>query len=243
MRTIELNGYIDEDEFWGDEITPEMLRDALYQDTGDVLLKINSYGGSCNAATRMYDIIREYPGNVDVRISGIAASAASVVALAGRRVEMSPGSIYMMHNPQTIAFGEERDLDIAKALLRATKDSIINIYHRKTGKARAALSDMMDATAWLDAEAALDAGFIDAITGDASSTTNRAQPRAPINREDAELAINAWAARRLTKPHPKTPPMLPEPADHAPASEQALPEPAPGVFVAHRYRLLEMQEV
>ena len=106
MREISLNGYIDDDIWFGDEITPDSLHEALYgpdnQFTDDVHIRLNSYGGSCNAATRMFDDIRAYPGNVTITISGTAASAATVLAMAANRLEMTPGSLYMIHNQHIV---------------------------------------------------------------------------------------------------------------------------------------------
>ena len=103
MRTINLNGYIDEEVWYGDEITPSMLHDALYGENGefsdDVRIILNSYGGSCNAAVRMHDDIRAYPGRVHLVISGTAASAATVLSAAADTLEMTPGSLYMIHDP------------------------------------------------------------------------------------------------------------------------------------------------
>ena len=96
MREIFLNGYIDEDVWFGDEITPGMLNDELYRSghdpKEDVRIILNSYGGNCNAATRMHDAIHDYPGKVYLVISGTAASAATVVAMAADRLEMTPGN-------------------------------------------------------------------------------------------------------------------------------------------------------
>ena len=109
MRTINLNGYIDEEVWYGDEITPAMLHDALYGENGefsdDVRIVLNSYGGSCNAAVRMHDDIRAYPGKVHLVISGTAASAATVLSAAADTLEMTPGSLYMIHDPSTVAWG------------------------------------------------------------------------------------------------------------------------------------------
>lgn len=106
MRELSLNGYIDDESWFGDEITPESLHDLLYgtEDTlpEDVHIRLNSYGGSCNAAVRMFDDIRAYPGNVMITISGTAASAATVVAMAADRLEMTPGSLFMIHDPSTV---------------------------------------------------------------------------------------------------------------------------------------------
>ena len=110
MRTINLNGYIDEEVWYGDEITPVMLHDALYGENGefsdDVRIILNSYGGSRNAAVRMHDDIRAYPGRVHLVISGTAASAATVLSAAADTLEMTPGSLYMIHDPSTVAWGK-----------------------------------------------------------------------------------------------------------------------------------------
>ena len=90
MREIHLNGYIDEEEWFGDEITPEALHGMLYPEGeeahGDLRIFLNSYGGSCNAAVRMFDDLRAYPGNVHIIVSGTAASAATVLAMAADRL-------------------------------------------------------------------------------------------------------------------------------------------------------------
>ena len=132
MREIHLNGYIDDAEWFGDEITPESLHEMLYppgegaQD--DLRIILNSYGGSCNAAVRMFDDLRAYPGNVHIIVSGTAASAATVLATAADRLEMTPGSLWMIHDPSVMAWGNERDLEEAIRLLRACKESILNVY-------------------------------------------------------------------------------------------------------------------
>ena len=115
MREIHLNGYIDDAEWFGDEITPESLHEMLYppgegaQD--DLRIILNSYGGSCNAAVRMFDDLRAYPANVHIIVSGTAASAATVLATAADRLEMTQGSLWMIHDPSVAAWGNERDLE------------------------------------------------------------------------------------------------------------------------------------
>ena len=102
MRELSLNGYIDDEMWFGDEITPESLHEALYgaenQLADDVHIRLNSYGGSCNAAVRMFDDVRAYPGSVRITVSGTAASAATVLAMAADRLEMTPGSLWMIHD-------------------------------------------------------------------------------------------------------------------------------------------------
>lgn len=102
-RVLRLEGPIDSDSFWGDEITPQMFRDELYAEEGDITLWINSPGGNVFAAAEIYTMIRDYSGSVTVRIASIAASAASVVAMAGNLVQMSPTALLMIHDPSTIA--------------------------------------------------------------------------------------------------------------------------------------------
>lgn len=201
MRELQLNGYIDEEVFFGDEITPAGLHEALYgadnQSTDDVHIRLNSYGGSCNAATRMFDDVRAYPGNVHITISGTAASAATVVAMAAGRLKMTPGSLFMVHDPSVIAWGNERDLSEAIGLLCACKESILNIYGTRCKKDRGELAALMTATTWMDAKAALANGFIDGIAEDelGAGPTNAAIPRA-ANRKEAEAKVKAWLNRR-----------------------------------------------
>lgn len=161
MRDIHLNGYID------DEITPEALHGMLYPEgeeaQGDLRIFLNSYGGSCNAAVRMFDDLRAYPGNVHIIVSGTAASAATVLAMAADRLEMTPGSLWMIHDPGVMVWGNERDLEEAVRLLRACKESILNVYGRRCRKSRDEIGAMMRDATWMDAGQALQDGFIDGI--------------------------------------------------------------------------------
>lgn len=203
MREITLNGYIDESVFWGDEITPEGLHEALYGENNqykdDVHIRFNSYGGSCNAATRMFDDIRAYPGNVKITISGTAASAGSVVAMAADRLEMSPGSILMIHDPSVVAWGNEQDLMEAVGLLKASKESILNVYAKRCQKKREDVAAMMTETTWMDATSALKEGFIDGISSDEiTGVSNHGRVRR-VDRSEAEAKVKAWFERQL--PH------------------------------------------
>ena len=116
------------------------------------------------AAAQIYNMMMEYPGNVTVKIDGIAASAASVIAMAGTKVLVSPVSMLMIHNPMTAAMGDSTEMQKAIAMLkRKKKESIINAYEIKTGMSRAKLSHLMDAETWMDAHTAIDMGFADEI--------------------------------------------------------------------------------
>ncbi len=158
-----MNGVIAEESWFDDDVTPALFKDELNAGTGDITLWINSPGGDCVAAAQIFNMLSEYPGKVTVKIDGLAASAASVIAMAGNEVWMSPVSMMMIHNPATIAWGDHAEMKKAIDLLDAVKESIINAYVRKTGQSRAKLSHLMDAETWMDANKAVELGFADDI--------------------------------------------------------------------------------
>ena len=162
-RTLFLNGTIAEESWFDDDITPQLFKDELMSGSGDITVWINSPGGDCVAAAQIYNMLMDYKGNVTVKIDGIAASAASVIAMAGTKVLMSPVSMLMIHNPMTVAMGDTAEMQKAIEMLGSVKDSIINAYEIKTGLSRAKLSHLMDAEPWMDATKAMELGFADAI--------------------------------------------------------------------------------
>jgi len=162
-RILTISGTIAEDTWFDDDFTPKMFKDELNAGEGDVTIWINSPGGDCCAAAQIYNMLQNYKGNVIVKIDGIAASAASVIAMAGTRVLMSPVSMMMIHNPATIAMGDHRDMAQAIEMLAGVKESIINAYQVKTGLSRNKISKMMDAETWMDAHKAVELGFADDI--------------------------------------------------------------------------------
>lgn len=162
-RILELHGTIAEESWFDDDLTPQMFKDELNSGSGDITVWINSPGGDCVAAAQIYNMLANYKGNVTVKIDGIAASAASVIAMAGNTVLMSPVSMMMIHNPATMAFGDHTEMEKAIEMLEGVKDSIINAYALKTGMSRAKLSRLMDAETWMDATKAVELGFADDI--------------------------------------------------------------------------------
>ena len=160
-RTLELNGMIASESWYDDDVTPGLFKEELNSGEGDITVWINSPGGDCVAAAQIYNMLMEYKGNVTVKIDGIAASAASVIAMAGTTVLMSPVSMLMIHNPMTAAFGDHEEMAKAIEMLASVKESIINAYELKTGMSRAKLSHMMDAETWMDAGKAKELGFSD----------------------------------------------------------------------------------
>lgn len=131
--------------------------------SGDITVWINSPGGDCVAAAQIYNILMDYKGNVTVKIDGIAASAASVIAMAGNKVLMSPVSMLMIHNPMTVAMGNTAEMQKAIEMLSEVKESIMNAYEIKTGMSRAKISHLMDAETWMNANKAVELGFADGI--------------------------------------------------------------------------------
>lgn len=163
MRILHLNGTIAEESWFDDDVTPKLFEDELKAGSGDVTVWINSPGGDCVAAAQIYNMLKDYKGNVTVKIDGIAASAASVIAMAGTKVLMSPVSMLMIHNPMTVAMGNVNEMQKAIEMLDSVKDSIVNAYQIKTGMTRAKISHLMDAETWMDANKAVELGFADDI--------------------------------------------------------------------------------
>ena len=158
-RVLRLEGPIDEDSFWGDEITPDAFRNDLEAETGDVTVWLNSPGGNVFAAAQIYNMLRDHKGAITVKIDALAASAASVIAMAGDTVLMSPVSMLMIHDPSTIAMGNADDMQQAINTLNEVKASIVNAYHDKTGLSRNKISQLMSDETWLSARKAVDLGF------------------------------------------------------------------------------------
>lgn len=158
-----MNGTIADESWYDDDVTPQLFKNDLYAESGDVTVWLNSPGGDCVAAAQIYNMLKEYPGNITIKIDGIAASAASLIAMAGNEVLMSPVSMMMIHNPMTAAIGNADDMQKAAAMLDEVKDSIINAYELKTGLTRAKLSHLMDDETWMNAVTAVDLGFADGI--------------------------------------------------------------------------------
>ena len=162
-RVLRLEGPIDEQSFWGDEITPADFRSELEAEDGDVTVWINSPGGNVFAAAEIYTMLKDYAGAITVRIASIAASAASVIAMAGDRVEMSPTALLMIHDPITVAMGNVKDMEKAIETLGEVKESIINAYAAKSGMRRSKIADLMSNETWMNAKKAVEMGFADVV--------------------------------------------------------------------------------
>lgn len=168
QRVLHLNGTIAEESWFDDDVTPEAFRKELMACNGPVTVYINSPGGDCIAASQIYTMLREFPHHVTVKIDALAASAASVIAMAGMEVLMAPTALMMLHNPATVAVGDHGDMVRAIEMLDSVKESIINAYQEKTGLDRKTISRMMEEETWMDAGKAIELGFADGIIGKAN---------------------------------------------------------------------------
>ena len=162
-RVLRLEGPIDQESFWGEEVTPRMFRDELEAEEGDVTVWINSPGGNVFAAAEIYTMLCDHKGKITVKIDAIAASAASVIAMAGDRVLMSPVAMLMIHSPMTIAMGNAKDMEKAISTLNEVQESIINAYQKKTGLSRNKIRQLMENETWMNARKAVELGFADEI--------------------------------------------------------------------------------
>lgn len=162
-RTLVLNGEISDEAWYGDEVTPALFQKELDAGTGDITVWINSPGGDVFAAARIYNMLMEYKVDVRVKVDALAASAASVIAMAGTEVLMSPVGMMMTHNPMTIAIGDSKEMQRAGEMLDEVKESIMNAYEIKTGMSRARISHLMDAESWFNARKAVELGFADGV--------------------------------------------------------------------------------
>ena len=226
-----MNGTIAEESWFDDDVTPQLFKDDLLSGEGDVTVWINSPGGDCIAAAQIYNMLTDYPGRITVKIDGIAASAASVIAMAGDTVLMSPVSMMMIHNPATMAVGDHAEMQKAIEMLDEVKESIINAYVIKSGLSRSKLSHLMDAETWMNANKAVELGLADGILERASQTA--AEPEEDEEEDEEEKqkqdavavmfsrrAVNNALFNKITaKYHRDTPPAAEQASIPAPVNE------------------------
>ena len=177
-----------------------MFKDELFAGDGPITVWINSPGGDCIAASQIYTMLMDYKGNVTVKIDGIAASAASVIAMAGTTVLMAPTALMMIHNPATIAAGDHNDMQKAIEMLDEVKESIINAYEIKTGQSRAKLSHLMEAETWMNAAKAVELGFADGILEDEKRNAAPADGYTFSEKAIATALLNKLADKEPEKP-------------------------------------------
>ena len=206
-RTLFLNGEISDETWYGDEVTPKMFKEELQDGEGDITVWINSPGGDVFAAAQIYNMLMDYKGNVTVKIDGLAASAASVIAMAGTEVQMSPVAMMMIHNPATIAIGDSSEMKKAIDMLDEVKESIMNAYEIKTGLSRSRISHLMDAESWFNAKKAVELGFADKLLFSKEETEAEEEKELEIEAVmfSRKAVTNSLMSKLIPKPEKKTP--------------------------------------
>ena len=198
VRILHLCVAIADESWFDDDVTPKAFRSELEAGKGDIVVWINSPGGDCVAAAQIYNMLMDYPGNVTVKIDGIAASAASVIAMAGTKVLMSPTALMMIHNPLTVAIGDTAEMQKAIDMLSEVKESIINAYEIKTGLSRAKLSHLMDAETWMNAKKAMELGFADELLFKKEEETTGVENSFTFSRRAVTNSLLSKVSRKAT---------------------------------------------
>jgi ATP-dependent Clp protease protease subunit len=216
-RVLYLDGIIAAESWFDDEITPGKFREELMAGDGDITIWLNSAGGDCIAASQIYSMLMDYKGSVTIKIDGLAASAASVIAMSGTKVLIAPTALMFLHNPSTIAWGNSEEMLRAKALLDEVKESIINAYQIKTNQSRDTLSEMMDAETWLSANKAVELGFADGVLED-TKRAKQAETYAFSQRSITNSLIKKVKAKVKPAETPENKPTDNKPAESKPTN-------------------------
>ena len=205
-RVLELYGTIAEESWFDDDITPQLFRDELFAGSGPVTIWVNSPGGDCVAASQIYAMLMDYKNDVTVKIDGVAASAASVIAMAGTKVLMAPTALMMIHNPATLAIGDSAEMQKAIEMLSEVKESIINAYEIKTNMRRSKLSQLMDAETWMNANKAIEYGNADGILEDEKKSPEAVVSFAFSRKAVTNSLLNKLAKKSAPAPKPEVKP-------------------------------------
>jgi ATP-dependent Clp protease, protease subunit len=152
--------------FFEEGVTDVSVRDELkkFKDTEPLLVRINSPGGSVAHAVSIKTQLEQWKGEVNIQIDGLAASAASFIAMAGKQVAIAEGSLFMVHHPMTMVAGNAKEMRKAAELLDKLGLSLQKAYEKRSGKTAAEMTAMMDEETWLTADEAVEHGFADAKT-------------------------------------------------------------------------------
>lgn len=196
-RTLRIEGQIADETWFGDEVTPQVFKNDLHAGNGDITLWINSPGGDVFAAAQIYNMLMDYKGDVHVVI------AASVIAMAGTTVSMSPVAMMMIHNPWTVAQGEAKDMQKVIEMLGEVKESIINAYELRTGLSRTKLSHLMDSESWFNAKKAVELGFADKILFDSKEEQELESKGYSFSRTAAQQDLLVKMQAKLEVQQPK----------------------------------------
>lgn len=152
--------------FWGDSVSAKSVREELDKlgDIDEIDLRINSQGGAVFHALAIYNALKEHPAKVNVHIDGLAASAASLIAMVGDSIFISENAFVMIHNPRGYVYGESKEMRKYAQTLEQIRKSAVATYADRTGQSKSKIGEMMDEETWLSSDEAIDKGFADEIT-------------------------------------------------------------------------------
>ena len=200
VNVLRIDGPIDTEIWWGDEITPDAFREELEAHPGDIEVYINSPGGNIIAASQIYTMLVEHKGNVVVKIEGLAASAASIIAMAGTTVLMAPVAYMMIHGASTVAWGNQQEMRHEADVLAEIDKGIRDAYCLKTGLRESKVAQMMEDETWMSAKTCISLGFADGYIGqDVQETETEDEPDEPKDSavvEKNSMPAVAWTGRQ-----------------------------------------------
>lgn len=198
VTTIDIYDVIGE---WG--VNARTFREALNNvRTGTIQLRINSPGGSVFDAVAMYNDLVAHPARVEVQITGLAASAASLLAMAGDTIEIADNAFFMIHNTWTVVAGDRREMASAARTLERFDASFAKTYARRTGIEVDELHEMMDAETWLDAGDAVDLGFADSTVDAVEDVKGKYDLSAYVNAPSALMGSGNTAPQPSSEDTP-----------------------------------------
>lgn len=207
---------------------------SAHADAKKITVRINSIGGDMFGGVAIYNLLRAHGGEVTTIVDGLAASAASIVAMAGKRIEMGVGSMMMIHNPMTVTVGDANDHRQRAAVLDVSQDALASIYVERTRKTTDEIKALLDAETWMTAEEAVAAGFADEVTGEPLR----------VEAQGERVILNAVSFPRSTMPAQllalALTPAAPPPPLSVPVPDHAPSLPPPPVPAATAERVAEV---
>lgn len=226
-KEVYIDGVISDESWWGDEATPQQLREELqaYANGQPLTVVLNSVGGDVFAGLAMYNALRELDSEVTIRVDGLAASIASVIAMAGDNIIMSPGSMMMVHRPSTIAWGNADEMQKTIELLQTIEESIFPIYADRTGLSLEQVTELVNAETWMSAEKAVELGFADSLAKSVKKPETEEAPQNAFNAFAFSMKATADAIAK-SAPHAEAEPEAPVP-DKEEEEEVIPPTPDP----------------
>lgn len=199
VSVLRIDGPIDSEIWWGDEVTPDAFRKELEAHPGDIEVYINSPGGDVIAASQIYTMLVEHKGNVTVKIEGLAASAASIIAMAGTTVLMAPVAYMMIHGASTIAWGNHNVMRHEADVLEEIDKGIRDAYCLKTGMRESKVAQLMEDETWMSAKTCIALGFADGYIGKDAPEPVTETDEEPGDDEPTDamhdMDMVAWAGR------------------------------------------------